>query len=282
MYKNFIIVLFLVFSLSLFSTEASNKNRIKADEFFIKGEWIEASEIYNTLIVMNKGDISLYAPSIISAGKNSNYERALRYITLAEKNGISLDSVFCNTLSLSIKRRCTDVYENLLITLKERQPRLKKIIDIYLLDFYFDRKKNLKTIEIADIIIKSKPSNIAEIMIIKAKALNDMGDINSAINVMKEVFDIDSNNIEARLYLGNYYYFSAKESIKNGNFTVKTEEKKGKKGENVKYINTDIYSALKRARFYLDVNSLTNKRPYVQNIIKEIEALIEAFENPME
>ena len=64
MYKNFIIVLFLVFSLSLFSTEASNKNRIKADEFFIKGEWIEASEIYNTLIVMNKGDISLYAPVI--------------------------------------------------------------------------------------------------------------------------------------------------------------------------------------------------------------------------
>ena len=63
---------------------------------------------------------------------------------------------------------------------------------------------------------------------------------------------------------------------KGKSFVKKRKEEKGPK-----YVNTDIYSAFKRAKAYLDVEFITNKRPYVKNIIREIEAMIKAFEEPI-
>ena len=281
MTKSFFIGLIVFFSLSAFNINANDKIRNKANEHFSKKEWKEASEIYNVLINSEKSNISLYAPSIVSAGKCDNYNRVMDYITFSEKCGIPLDSVFKRTLTLSLKTRSTEVYENMLLTIKEKQPWLKNFINGYLLDFYNNRKNRQKTIDIANIIIETKPKNITDILLIKAKALNDMGEINSAIVVMEEVLDIDSNNIDARLFLGNSYFSSAKQSIKDGNFTVKIPSKKRKGEKGPKYVNTDIYSAFKRAKAYLDVEFITNKRPYVKNIIREIEAMIKAFEEPI-
>ena len=281
MTKNFFIGLIAFFSLSVFNINANDKIRNKANEHFERKEWKEASEIYNVLINSEKGNISLYAPSIISAGKCDNYNRVMDYITFSEKCGIPLDSVFKRTLTLSLKTRSTEVYENMLLTIKTKQPWLKNFINGYLLDFYNNRKNRQKTIDIANTILETKPKNTTEILLIKAKALNDMGDINSAIIVMEEILDIDSNNIDARLFLGNYYFSSAKQSIKDGNFTVKIPSKKSKGKGGAKYVNTDIYSAFKRAKTYLDVEFISDKRPYVKNIIREIETMLKAFEEPM-
>ena len=281
MIKRFCLGLFVIFSFSVFSANASNKIKTKAEEHFAKKEWKEASEIYNIIINSEKRDISLYAPSIISAGKSNNYNRVMEYITLSEKCGIPLDSIFKSTLTLSLKTRSTDVYENMLLTIKEKQPWLKNLINGYLLEFYNSRKNTTKTIEIANIIIAGNPKNVTDIMTIKAKAFNDIGNIDSAINVMEDILGLDANNIDARIYLGNYYFVSAKKSIKVGNFTVKTPAKKSKNKNDIKFINTDIYSALKRAKYYLDVEFISEKRPYVQNLIKEIDAMISAFEEPI-
>lgn len=281
MVKRFLLGLFVIFSVSVFSASASNKIRTKAEEHFAKKEWKEASEIYNIIINSEKNDISLYAPSIVSAGKSNNYNRVMEYITISEKCGIPLDSIFKSTLTLSLKTRSTDVYENMLLTIKEKQPWLKNLINGYLLKFYDNRKNTVKTIEIADMIIAGNPKNVTDIMIIKARALNDVGNIDSAINVMEDILGIDSNNIDARIYLGNYYFVSAKKSIKAGNFTVKTPVKKSRNKNDIKFTNTDIYSALKRAKYYLDVEFISDKRPYVQNLIKEIDAMISAFEEPI-
>lgn len=277
-----IIIGTLLFISSL-GTLVSGENKIvlKAEEHFLKKEWKEASEIYNIVLNSEKDNISLYAPSIIAAGKCNNYNRVISYITISENRGIPLDSVLTRTLTLSLKTRSTEIYENTLLLIKEKQPWLKNFINNRLLDFYFNRKNNIKCIEVADAIIESKPKNVCNIMIVKAKAMNDIGDINSAISVMEEVFNINPKIAEARLFLGNYYFISAKQSIKDGNFIVRLPEKNSKKGESIKYINTDIYSALKRAKSYLDVDFLTNKRPYVKNIIKEIDAMISAFEAPI-
>jgi hypothetical protein len=205
----------------------------------------------------------------------------MEYVTLSEKCGIPLDSIFKSTLALSLKTRSTDVYENMLLTIKEKQPWLKNLINGYLLKFYDNRKNTVKTIEIADMIIAGNTKNVTDIMIIKARALNDVGNIDSAINVMEDILGIDSNNIDARIYLGNYYFVSAKKSIKAGNFTVKTPARKSRNKNDIKFANTDIYSALKRAKYYLDVEFISDKRPYVQNMIKEIDAMISAFEEPI-
>ncbi|MBQ3555177.1 MAG: hypothetical protein IJA09_03055 [Bacteroidales bacterium] len=281
MNKTFIIGIFLFVSSFSFSALSENKILNKAEEHFQKKEWKEASEIYNIVLNGDKGNISLYAPSIIAAGKCNNYNRVISYISISENSGIPLDSVLKQTLTLSLKTRNTDIYENTLLLIKEKQPWLKNFVNNHLLDFYFNRKNNIKCIEIADAIIEGKPKNITDIMIVKAKAMNDIGDINSAVSVMEEVLNLNPEIAEARLFLGYYYFLSAKQSIKDGNFTIKLPQKRGKKSEEITYENTDIYSALKRAKSYLDIHSLTNKRPYVKNIIKEIDAMISAFESPI-
>jgi tetratricopeptide (TPR) repeat protein len=276
MLRSLFLGLFAIFSVAIY---ANNKIRIKAEEHFSRGEWKEASEIYNILISSEKNNLSLYAPSIIAAGKCNNYNRVIEYIVFSENCGIPLDSVFNRTLTLSLKVRSADVYENMLLTVSKKQPWLKNFINGHLLQFYCNRKNNEKVIEIADVIINSKPKNITDIMLVKAKALNDMGDTGYAIAIMDEIINIDNNNIDARLFLGYYYFNSAKQSIKNGNFIVRLPGKRGKKSTKGLYVNTDIYTALKRAKNFLDVEILTDKRPYVQNSIKEIETMIAAFEN---
>lgn len=276
MLRSLFLGLFAIFSVAIY---ANNKIRIKAEEHFSRGEWKEASEIYNILISSEKNNLSLYAPSIIAAGKCNNYNRVIEYIVFSENCGIPLDSVFNRTLTLSLKVRSADVYENMLLTVSKKQPWLKNFINGHLLQFYCNRKNNEKVIEIADVIINSKPKNITDIMLVKAKALNDMGDTGYAIAIMDEIINIDNNNIDARLFLGYYYFNSAKQSIKNGNFIVRLPGKRGKKSIKGLYVNTNIYTALKRAKNFLDVEILTDKRPYVQNSIKEIETMIAAFEN---
>lgn len=276
MLRSFFLGLFAIFSIAI---SANNKIRVKAEEHFSRGEWKEASEIYNILISNEKNNLSLYAPSIIAAGKCNNYNRVIEYIVFSENCGIPLDSVFSRTLTLSLKVKSTDVYENMLLTVSKKQPWLKNFINGHLLLFYRNRKNNEKVVEIADAIINSNPKNITDIMLVKAKALNDMGDTGYAIAIMDEIFNIDKNNVDARLFLGYYYFNSAKQSIKNGNFIVRLPGKRGKKSGKGLYINTDIYTALKRAKNFLDVEFLTDKRPYVQNSIKEIETMIAAFEN---
>ena len=276
MLRSFFLGLFAIFSVAI---SANNKIRAKAEEHFCRGEWKEASEIYNILISSEKNNLSLYAPSIIAAGKCNNYNRVIEYIVFSENCGIPLDSVFSRTLTLSLKVRSTDVYENMLLTVSKKQPWLKNFINGHLLQFYSNRKNNEKVIEIADAIINSKPKNIIDIMLVKAKALNDTGDTGYTIAIMDEIFNIDNNNVDARLFLGFYYFNSAKQSIKNGNLIVRLPGKRGKKSTKGLYVNTDIYTALKRAKYYLDIKILTDKRPYVQNSIKEIETMISAFEN---
>ena len=276
MLRSFFLGIFAIFSVAI---SANNKIRVKAEEHFSRSEWKEASEIYNILISSEKNNLSLYAPSIIAAGKCNNYNRVIEYIVFSENCGIPLDSVFSRTLTLSLKVKSTDVYENMLLIVSKKQPWLKNFINGHLLQFYSNRKNNEKVIEIADAIINSKPKNVTDIMLVKAKALNDMGDTRYAIAIMDEIFNIDKNNVDARLFLGYYYFNSAKQSIKNGNFIVRLPGKRGKKSGKGLYINTDIYTALKRAKNFLDVEFLTDKRPYVQNSIKEIETMIAAFEN---
>lgn len=281
MVRSLITGLVILLSTVCFTTNADNKIRNKADEHFVKKEWKEASEVYNVLLHSSINDFSLYAPAIVSAGNSNNYDRVMKYISLSSKTGIPLDSIFSRTLSLSLKTRSTIVYERMLLTIKQQQPWLEKFINNHLLSFYYNRKNCIKAIEIADAIIAKNPKNIIEVMSIKAKALNDMGNINSAVSVVEDILSIDSNNIDARIFLGYYYYTSAKQSIKDFNFVVKIPTKRDKKSNNIKYINTDIYTALKRAKHYLSIDGFTDKSPYLQEVINEIITMINAFEEPI-
>ena len=279
MAKFLIPILLLLFNSACYTTQADNGIYDKVEEYFVKKEWDKASDIYNHLLCNDIYNIELYARAIVTAVKCDNYNRVMEYIIISENRGIPLDSIFNRALTLSLKIRETEVYENILLTIKKEQPWLNDLINSYLLKFYYVRKNNFKCIEIANVIIGERPENIIEVMIIKAKALNDMGDINSAATIMRDILSIDSNNIDARLFLGHYYYILAKQGIKDGNFSVKVSEKRGRKNSNVKYMDRDIYSALKRAKYYLNIDSYNN--PYIQNIIKEIEDMIKTFETPI-
>ena len=203
MAKFLIPILLLLFNSACYTTQADNGIYDKVEEYFVKKEWDKASDIYNHLLCNDIYNIELYARAIVTAVKCDNYNRVMEYIIISENRGIPLDSIFNRALTLSLKIRETEVYENILLTIKKEQPWLNDLINSYLLKFYYVRKNNFKCIEIANVIIGERPENIIEVMIIKAKALNDMGDINSAATIMRDILSIDSNNIDARLFLGH-------------------------------------------------------------------------------
>lgn len=282
--KRYILILVLAMVLGVaHSSETPNQKLISnATEHFANGEWKESSSLFQIVVSEHSDKIIFYAPAIVSAAKTDNYDLVMSYVVTSEKRGLAIDSILDNTLTLTIKIKDVAIYEKMLLRIKKEQPWLHNKIDMRLLNFYYDRHMNKEAIEMANSIIAKSPKNVIDLMLVKAKSYNELGEVDSAVVVMRDIVIIDEKVVDARLFLGNYYYLSAKESIKEGKFTVKVPAKKGKKSSFAKYSNTNIYSALKRAKMFLDADFLTEKRPYVQSLISDIDAMIDAFEEPIE
>lgn len=251
------IFLFISTSLSAIVIEG-NKLIDKANKHIENMEWKEASALYDIIISQKPDSLNLYAPAIVASAKTDNYNHVVDIVVISEKNGIALDSILNNLLTYTTKIGDTDLYEKTVLSLQEKQPWFEKLFNKQLLEYYKKRHYNIKAIEIADRIIKSKPANIKEIMTIKANCLNELGDIDSAAIVMSEILAIDSTFYDARLYLGNYYYLKAIQLIEDT--TEEIDEK-------------SACYLLQQAKEFIDIEYLKAKSPYVRDRLKEIDEL---------
>ena len=251
------IILFISTSLPAIEIEG-NKLIDKANKHIENMEWKEASALYDIIISQEPDSLNFYAPAIVASAKTDNYNHVVEIVVVSEKNGIALDSILNNILIYTTKLGDTNIYEKTLLSLQKKQPWFEKLFNKHLLEYYKKRHYNTKAIEIADHIIKSKPANIKEIMAIKANCFNELGDIDSAAIVMREILAIDNNFYDARIYLGNYYYLKAIQLIENRAEEIDEKE---------------ICSLLQQTKEFIDIEYLKAKSPYVRDRLKEIDKL---------
>ena len=243
----------------------------KAETHFNNREWNEAMMMYDVLLTENPAYLPLYVSSIIASSKVGASQSVMHYIELSEKNGVSLDSLFIGVERLARNMQDTPIYENMLILMKGEQPWLKKIINGYLLRYYRFRNNYEEIVTIADELLLAVPDNIA-ILKVKGEALFMIGKEAESVGIYKKILELDSQNTDASLFLGNYYYWKGSEALKalDRNFNDLTSPNRMQYAVYKKEKDSILDSDFASAAYYLEKVSAKGMTPYVKQVLHDI------------
>lgn len=262
-------VFFSFFSLSVAAQEVNSILLRKAETHFENREWREAAAMFNVLINESPSVLELYAYAVASNDLGGDKRGVMAAVELSEKSGIPLDSLFDKTRQLCTAIGNNGIYERMLLCIKGEQPWFKRIVNKYLLRFYMERKENAKALAIADEALLSFPDNI-RLLNAKASILADSGDLSGAADCMALVLRLDSTAMEARLFLGNYYFIKGSELYEKGISASTTSAADSVPTatvtDRVDYLG-EARSMFLLAEEYLGSDSMDINTPYVLNTV---------------
>lgn len=211
--RKIIIILFLSVVYSLQGAIINEKLYRKAETHFENREWSEALSMYNILLIENPKEVKLYVSSVVAASYKEALQSVMHYVELSERNGVSLDSLFIGVNALTMAHRKSKIYENMLLLIKKEQPWLKKLINTYLLRFYRFRNDAPRIVEISDELLEMFPDD-ERLLKLKGDALLEQGEELQSFDCYKRIYQKDSTNRDALIFLGNFMYNRGIEQLK--------------------------------------------------------------------
>lgn len=129
-------------------------------------------------------------------------------MTLIEKsqqNRVPLYDLFPKIQKESFSVSEPQVYENFLLLMREKQPWLKRNINLQLLKYYSMRNNAPRIIETADLLLADTPTDAA-VLREKAKGYFVSGDNGNACKYYVKSLEYDADNFKANLFVGMHYY----------------------------------------------------------------------------
>lgn len=200
--------LVLLFAIPTLTALADTDYRVlseKASRFYEHKEWASALAMYELMLMQRPGDTETYGLAIIVNGINGKPNEQMRLIEQTQLNGIAMDDIFHIVKKESFALGKPQIYENLLTTVKARQPWMRRSIDIRLIDFYEKRNNAPKMIELSDSLLALNPGDNA-ILQVKARGLMLEDRPKEAIYTYKQILATDSTCMDALLSIGTYYH----------------------------------------------------------------------------
>lgn len=265
------IILFLSITCSLYAEVLNEKLYRKAEDHFKNKEWAEALSMYNILLNENTQKVDLYVSSIVAASYQDMPQSVMHYVELSERNGVSLDSLFVGVNTLTKTLRKSGIYEDLLLLVKKEQPWLKNLINTYLIRFYRFRNDAPRIVEISDELLKTTP-NDEKLLKLKGDALLEQGENIRSFDCYWQIYEKDSTNRDALIFLGNFIYSRGTEKLKDlemrydslsspspRQLAIYREEKK-------EILDTDF----REAAFYLEKAEKQYTTPYLRRTLYAI------------
>lgn len=177
----------------------------KAETHFKNREWSEALSMYNILLAENPKEVKLYVSSIVAASYQEAPQSVMHYVELSERNGVSLDSLFVGVNALTMAHQKSRMYEDMLLLIKKEQPWLRKLINTYLIRFYRFRNDAPRVVEVSDELLEMFPDD-ETLLKLKGDALLEQGKDMLSVECYKRIYQKDSTNRDALIFLGNFMY----------------------------------------------------------------------------
>lgn len=206
------ITLCLLITLFSFVSEANEPSKYedlmtKAKRFADWKEWRSAAAMYQLAAKQDPSATEAYAPALIIYGMLDETDEVKELLTTALRSGIPPDSLFDATRSAAVKLAHLNRYEQFLLTARRSVPYLTRTINDRLLDYYAFRNDGAKMVEYAELMLTSDMPAKYQVPYLTRAAMGyiDMGRTTEAIHYFKQILDIDTKNLNALLYLGNFY-----------------------------------------------------------------------------
>ena len=176
----------------------------RADRFFDQKEWNQAAAVYD-LMIDERGDIpATYGRAIVANGMRGDKPAMMRLMTKALDNHVPFDSVFSRVRQSSFELGKSNLYEEFLSDVRASHPWMKRTIDSYLLQYFTFRRNGKMIGRYSGIMLAGAPDNV-RFMTMQANGLVLEGEFPQAMAVYNHILEIEPENYQALINLGNYY-----------------------------------------------------------------------------
>lgn len=179
--------------------------RKKAERFFSNSEWASASAMYELMLAERPAVSSTYGHAIVSASLRTDTLDQMRLLEQAMHHSIPFDSIMESVHKVSLGCAHIQAYEKFLLLAKKEYPWLGRAIDRYLLDYYASRHNGAMMVHYSSLILNGLPDDINYLSLL-AKGYMADNDISAATAVYNRIIQLDPDNYDALLAIGNYSY----------------------------------------------------------------------------
>ena len=123
--------------------------REKADRFYQHEEWANALAMFRAILEREPTDMQTYGRSVTVYGAISNPEEQMELLEATQRYALPLDSLFDEVRISAFEIGRPAILEDFMILVKEKQPWLKRNINIRLARLYDSRNNAEKMIEMS-------------------------------------------------------------------------------------------------------------------------------------
>lgn len=246
----FIVLLMLFLAGGTGAAVAADYDKLaaKAERFLQFQEWNSAHAMYILMINERQSEPKPYSRAIVMSGLMKDEQSQVNLLENTQKRGIPLDSIFSEVNSFSLEIGESQEYERFLRLVKCKQPWMARHINIRLLKYYDFRNDASNMVAVANELLAVTPNDV-NYLLTAARGYLLLGDFDKGELAYRKILTIDSDNYDALLGLGNYYYVLWK--TPNGNLSQ---------------VNDCKVNAIKYLRKAYDVNPT----PFIAQTIKEL------------
>lgn len=176
----------------------------KAERFFANSEWASAAAMYQVMIDMRPDIKSNYSRAIVAEGMRDGRDAQMAFFNGALQQGIPFDSLLTQVRRVSFQCGATDLYEHFLYNVRDTHQWMGRVVDGYLLDYYSFRCNGPQIVAYSRKMLEGLPDDPRYLLML-ARGYLLQGNMTQAGEVYRQVLDINPDNFDALLYLGNYY-----------------------------------------------------------------------------
>ena len=177
----------------------------RASQFYSRGEWASSCAAYTTLAREQPKMTEYWVRGIVSALLKGDGQLAREEMLNSVDNHVPIDSVFDGIFNETIAQGKCDMYEHFLLDMKNTERWMGRVINRCLLKYYVFRDDAEKIVSTANVLLATTPDNM---LFLPSLAYGQLlsGDMEGMAATNRHILELDSSNVEALLYLANYYY----------------------------------------------------------------------------
>ena len=177
----------------------------KAKSFVQIEEWNSANAMFILMVEQRENDAKPYAGAIVTAGVLNNENVQLDMLERTQKRGIAMDSIFNAVHDFAFSIGQSGEYEKFLKLVKSRNQWISRHINIRLLKYYDFRNDAPNMVAVGNELLATTPNDIEDLSVV-ARGYMIMADYENAVNTYKRILELNSNDYNSLIALGNYYY----------------------------------------------------------------------------
>lgn len=174
----------------------------RAGRAYDAGEWASAQALYNLLADSRPDDAEAYARSIVAGEMYGDSAAALPVVERALHAAVPFDSLMDAVEEANTRQGRSGDYVWLLHSIEKNLPWLRRPVYKRLLDYYQFRRDPQMCIRYCRLLLSGMPDNTSWLNSL-ASAQAMAGDLAQAEATWREVLDLDPDNFDALVGLGN-------------------------------------------------------------------------------